>query len=104
MPSPTVTAPAANLTSGQFVNVEAFRTYVQPLCEAAGVTFDAVSCDGIIKEARCTYVLTPLQKPSQSVCAFGLPSWGFIVKAAYRQDADGRTEWRSDIRIAYQLG
>ena len=22
----------------------------------------------------------PLQKPSQSVCAFGLTSWGFIVK------------------------
>ena len=97
MPSPTVTAPAANLTSGQFINVEAFRTYVQPLCEAAGVTFDAVSCDGIIKEARCTYVLTPLQKPSQSVCAFGLPSWGFIVKAAYRQDADRCAERHGDV-------
>ena len=97
MPSPSVTAPAANLTSGQFINVEAFRTYVQPLCEAAGVTFDAVSCDGIIKEARCTYVLTPLQKPSQSVCAFGLPSWGFIVKASYRQDADGCAERHSDV-------
>ena len=97
MPSPTVTAPAANLTSGQFINVEAFRTYVQPLCEAAGVAFDAVSCDGIIKEACCTYVLTPLQKPSQSVCAFGLPSWGFIVKASYRQDADGCAERHSDV-------
>ena len=44
------------------------------------IAFVPVSHDSFIKEACCTYVLTPLQKPSQSVCAFGLTSWGFMAK------------------------
>ena len=42
--------------------------------------FTPVSCSGFIKEAHCTYCPHALQKPSQSVCAFGLTSWGFMVK------------------------
>ena len=41
--------------------------------------FATVFCDIFIKEARCTYVITPLQKPSQSACAFGLTSWDFLA-------------------------
>ena len=49
------------------------------------IAFVPVSHDSFIKEACCTYVLTPLQKPSQSVCAFGLTSWGFMVNGSMRE-------------------
>lgn len=42
--------------------------------------FSPVSCDSIIREARCTYGLTPVQRPSQSVCTFGFTYWGFTLK------------------------
>ena len=32
------------------------------------------------KRPLCGHCAPPLQKPSQSVCTFGLTSWGFIVK------------------------
>ena len=61
------------------LSLQTFRTYVQPSREVVMVAFVPVSLDSFIKKARCTYVLTPLRKPSQSVCAFGLTSWGFMV-------------------------
>ena len=30
----------------------------------------------------------PLQKPSQSVCTFGLTSWGFMVKRVRKKSRD----------------
>ena len=64
------------------LSVQTFRTYVQPSREVVMVAFVPVSPDSFIKKARCTYVLTPLRKPSQSVCAFGLTSWGFMVNGS----------------------
>ena len=44
------------------------------------------------KNLRNLYIAisyTPLQKPSQSVCAFGLTSWGFIVNYTHKRPLRG---------------
>ena len=43
------------------------------------IAFAPLSFDDAIKEARCTYVLTPYMKEPISLRPSGLTSWTFIV-------------------------
>ena len=41
------------------------------------------------KRPLCGHCASPLQKPSQSVCAYGLTSWGFMVNYTYKRPLCG---------------
>ena len=41
------------------------------------------------KRPLCGHCAPPLQKPSQSVCAFGLTSWGFMVNYTHKRPLCG---------------
>ncbi|EEX78435.1 hypothetical protein SELSPUOL_00034 [Selenomonas sputigena ATCC 35185] len=53
---------------------------------------ESISLLGKRKNLRNLYIAisyTPLQKPSQSLCAFGLTSWGFIVNYTHKRPLRG---------------
>ena len=52
------------------------------------------------KHPLCGHCAPPLQKPSQSVCAFGLTSWGFMVNSIPPLSQTAQIEMKTKVRHA----
>ena len=57
-----------------------FQDICSAITRSGMVAFVAVSCDGIISEECCTYVLTPYRNLTNRSAPFGLDLLGFHGK------------------------
>ena len=65
-----------------------------------GVISTSSSINYTHKRPLCGHCAPPLQKPSQSVCTFGLTSWGFMVNSIPPLSQTAQIEMKTKVRHA----